>query len=37
MDGSTEIVSEAAATHPGDKGMKYISEKVIEVMEDTER
>lgn len=37
VDGSTEIVSEAAATHPGDKGMKYISEKVIEVMEDTER
>ncbi|MGN8835546.1 SGNH/GDSL hydrolase family protein [Mitsuokella jalaludinii] len=29
-DGSTMIVSKAAETHPGDKGMAYISDKVIE-------
>ena len=29
-DGSTIAVSKEAATHPGDKGMEYIANKVIE-------
>lgn len=29
-DGSTITVSKEAATHPGDKGMEYIAEKVID-------
>ena len=29
-DGSTITVSKAAETHPGDKGMKYIADKVME-------
>lgn len=31
-DGTTEKVSEAASTHPGDKGMEYIADNVIECM-----
>ena len=33
QDGSTAEVSEAAAAHPGDKGMQYIADKVIEILE----
>ena len=29
-DGTIEKVSEAASTHPGDKGMEFISKKIIE-------
>lgn len=29
-DGTTIEVSEKASTHPGDKGMEYIADKVIE-------
>lgn len=31
-DGSTITVTKAAAAHPGDKGMEYIAEKIIEAL-----
>lgn len=36
-DGSTIAVSKEAATHPGDKGMEYIANKVIEKINDISR
>ena len=32
-DGSTILVSNAAATHPGDEGMAQIADKVIEAFD----